>query len=213
MFILNNCTPEYRHQDDHQQLRQSPSPTHNGFQSSRTPYDHKRRDSDTLRNGPSSSGGLSSPTVVAPNRGSPPGSRLHVRHSPPGVVKGRVSPSSLKGRETPSAAAVKERTSPPGLRGRLLPPPAGNAGRESGRHRRSPTAPEPPTTSAMMDKKEREREKEFEKQKELERERKWQQMQQQPEDSAAPPESDPAIPQASGPAPPPPSQLNRHIVV
>ena len=183
---------EYRHQNDDQQSRQSPSPTNNGLQTSRTPYTHKRRDSDTLRNVP-----RSSPTIVEPNRVSPPGTRLQVRRSPPGVTKGRVSPPSLKSRDSPAAVLVKGRTSPPGVnKGRLSPAIAGNPAREIARHRRSPTAPEPRGEGSEYG---------F-----GERERKFQQPQHA---VGPPPQSAPAIPQASGPAPPPPAQLNRHIVV
>jgi hypothetical protein len=57
---------------------------------------------------------------------------------------------------------------------------------------------------------EKEKEREQDREKERERERKWQQLQQQ---HSAAPQSAPVIPQASGPAPPPPAQLNRHIMV
>lgn len=119
-----------------------------------------------------------------------------MRRSPPGTTKGRASPPSL----------VKGRTSPPGVKDRLSPAIAGNPAREIARHRRSPTAPEPPTTSAMV----RGEGGEYGSAGLGERERKWQ----QPQNAVVPPpQSAPAIPQASGPAPPPPAQLNRHIVV
>jgi len=157
---------------------------------------------------PSTSAGLSSPTVVEPRRASPPGSRFQARYSPPGSLKGRTSPPSSKDRLTPPTAA----------KGRLSPASASNIVREIAKHRRSPTAPEPPTASAFM----RGREDEYgyissgereEKELDLERERKWQQFQQSRYSAEPPPLSAPAIPQAAGPAPPPPSQLNRHIVV
>ena len=178
---------------------------------------------------PSASAGSSSPTVVEPRRASPPSSRLQTRYSPPGSLKGRVSPPSSKDRLTPPTAAIG-RTSPPVAKGRLSPASASNVVREIVRHRRSPTAPQPPTTSASMRGREEEcgyissgeraeeSGKERELEKDLERERKWQQLkqfqQQRSRYSAAPPPlSAPAIPQAAGPAPPPPAQLNRHIVV
>jgi serine/threonine-protein kinase TTK/MPS1 len=142
-------------QDHHfQQSRQSPSPTHNQHlqSSSRNPNAHRRRDSDTLRGlvPPNSAtlSGTGSPTVLD-------GNRLQVRHSPPGGSKGRVSPPTAKGRLSPSAS--KGRVSPPTAKGRNSPPnergrlsPAINAGREVAKHRRSPTAPEPPTSASMM---------------------------------------------------------------
>jgi len=163
---------------------------------------------------------MSSPTVVEINRSSTPGSRLQVRYSPPGVTKSRVSPPSLKVHDTPTAtaAAVKGRTSPPGAKGRLSPAGAGNFVREISRHRRSPTAPEPPTRNAVKRGEEYESISSTEREKERERERKWLQIQKQQKEqdqhySGAPPLSAPAVPQASGPAPPPPTQFNRHIVV
>lgn len=218
------CLSEYRPQDEAQQSRQSPSPTHiQAARSSTAAYAHKRRDSDTLRSFvPSGSTGLSSPTVVESHRVSPPGSRLQVRYSPPTSSKGRASPPSSNDRLTPPVAVVK---------GRLSPVSASSLVRDVVRHRRSPTAPEHPILNGIMrDRGEKEEEhgyvsageraREREVEKDRERERKWQQVQQsqqqqqqQQQFAAPPPSSAPAIPQATGPAPLPPAQINRHIVV
>lgn len=134
----------------YQQSRQSPSPTHQGLQPQRSAYGHGRRDSDTLRSLAPPTG---SPTVMESQRVSPPLSvGLQTRYSPPtssvsttAVSRGRVSPP--KGRLSPPAA-TKGRVSPT-AKGRLSPA-SSQIGREVAKHRRSPTAPEAPTTSGMM---------------------------------------------------------------
>lgn len=138
-----------REQDiQYQQSRQSPSPTHQGLQPQRPAYGHRRRDSDTLRLAPTGS-----PTVMDSQRVSPPPAALQTRYSPPtssasttAVSRGRVSPP--KGRLSPPAA-TKGRASPPTAKGRLSPA-SSQIGREVAKHRRSPTAPEAPTTSGMI---------------------------------------------------------------
>ena len=141
-----------REQDlQYQQSRQSPSPTHQGLQSQRPAYGHRRRDSDTLRSLAPPTG---SPTAMDLQRVSPPLSAgLQTRYSPPtssssttAVSRGRVSPP--KSRLSPPAA-TKGRVSPPTAKGRLSPA-SSQVGREVARHRRSPTAPEVPTTSGMI---------------------------------------------------------------
>ena len=74
-------------------------------------------------------------------RVSPPlSARLQTRYSPPSsnvsASRGRVSPP----------VATKGRVSPPTAQGRL----SSQVGREVAKHRRSPTAPEVPTTSGMI---------------------------------------------------------------
>ena len=131
-----------REQDiQYQQSRQSPSPTHQGLQPQRSDYGHRRRDSDTLRSLAPSLGPTGSPTVMDSQSVSPPlSARLQTRYSPqPSSVstsRGRVSPP----------AATKGRVSPPTAKGRL----SSQVGREVAKHRRSPTAPEAPTTSGMI---------------------------------------------------------------
>jgi serine/threonine-protein kinase TTK/MPS1 len=66
-----------------------------------------------------------STTAVSRGRVSPPKGRL----SPPAATKGRVSPPTAKGRLSPASSQI---------------------GREVAKHRRSPTAPEAPTTSGMI---------------------------------------------------------------
>ena len=125
------------------QSRQSPSPTHKGHHPQRLDYVHRRRDSDTLRSLAPSLGstGSGSPTVMDSQRVSPPlSARLQSRYSPPSS-----SVSTSRGRVSPPAAA-KGRVSPPSAKGRL----SNQIGREVAKHRRSPTAPEAPTTSGMM---------------------------------------------------------------
>ncbi|KAF8158393.1 hypothetical protein B0H34DRAFT_454137 [Crassisporium funariophilum] len=142
-------------ENQYQQSRQSPSPTHQQhFQPPRPAFGHRRRDSDTLRIPPNSASSIGSPTVMDAHRVSPPlSSRLQVRLSPPSAsasttARGRVSPPTAKGRLSPSTAG-KGRTSPPTARGRLSPA-SSQAGREVAKHRRSPTAPDPPTMSGMI---------------------------------------------------------------
>lgn len=147
-----------REQDiQYQQSRQSPSPTHQGLQPQRQAHGHRRRDSDTLRSLAPSLGAtsLNSPTVVDSLGVSPPlSARLQTRYSPPlssasttAAPRGRVSPPTTKGRLSP--AATKGRVSPPTTKGRLSPA-SSQVGREVAKHRRSPTAPEAPTTSGMI---------------------------------------------------------------
>ena len=162
-----NFASSGRTESSYQQARQSPSPTHQSLQSQsvRPSYNHRRRDSDTLRSlvPPLSAGSqIGSPTVVERDghRGSPPlgGSRLQPRYSPTGTSKGRTSPPTAKGRlSPPGATGTKGRTSPPTAKGRLSPNTAASKvggasinGRDLAKHRRSPTAPEPPTTSGLM---------------------------------------------------------------
>ena len=74
-------------------------------------------------------------------RVSPPlSARLQTRYSP-----SSSSVSTSRGRVSPPAAA-KGRVSPPSAKGRL----SSQIGREVAKHRRSPTAPEAPTTSGMI---------------------------------------------------------------
>ncbi|EAU86010.2 other/TTK protein kinase [Coprinopsis cinerea okayama7 len=133
---------------EHEDDRQSPSPTHGHPQHQRLVANgHRRRDSDTLRGlaPPNSAGTVGSPTVMdMPNgRPSPTGHRFpHGRSSPAATVRGRQSPQTVKGR-----------VSPPATKGRVSPANAGNrlgVSRDAGKHRRSPTAPEPPTTSGQI---------------------------------------------------------------
>lgn len=93
----------------------SSSPTPNGLHVPiRPPYaSHKRRDSDTLRNGPYSQPS-GSPTVVSDQHAVP------ARHSP--SIKGMMSSNAAVSSSSYSAA----------------------------KHRRSPTAPDAPTTSASL---------------------------------------------------------------
>ena len=152
---LDNGIFAGREQEIHyQQSRQSPSPTH---QPQRPAYGHRRRDSDTLRSLAPALGATSgSPTVVDSHRVSPPlSARLQTRYSPPpssasttAVSRGRVSPPTAKGRLSPPAA-TKGRISPSAEKGRLSPA-SSQIGREVAKHRRSPTAPEAPTTSGMI---------------------------------------------------------------
>ncbi|KAF8817037.1 kinase-like protein [Phlegmacium glaucopus] len=156
----NRSDYKSREQDiQYQQSRQSPSPTHQSFQPQRQAHGHRRRDSDTLRGlaPPLSATSVGSPTVVDSHRVSPPplSARLQTRYSPPpssvsttAVSRGRVSPPTAKGRLSPPAA-TKGRVSPPTAKGRLSPVPS-QVGREMAKHRRSPTAPEAPTTSGMI---------------------------------------------------------------
>ena len=131
-----------REQDiQYQQSRQSPSPTSQGLQPQRSEYGHRRRDSDTLRSLAPSLGPTGSPTVMESQRVSPPlSARLQTRYSPPSssasISRGRVSPP----------APTKGRVSPPSAKSRL----SSQVGREVAKHRRSPTAPEAPTTSGMI---------------------------------------------------------------
>ena len=74
-------------------------------------------------------------------RASPPlSARLQTRYSPPSS-----SVSTSRGRVSPPAP-TKGRVSPPSAKGRL----SSQIGREVASHRRSPTAPEAPTTSGMI---------------------------------------------------------------
>ena len=74
-------------------------------------------------------------------RVSPPlSARLQTRYSPQSS-----SVSTSRGRVSPPAA-TKGRVSPPIAKGRL----SSQVGREVAKHRRSPTAPEAPTTSGMI---------------------------------------------------------------
>jgi serine/threonine-protein kinase TTK/MPS1 len=126
-----------REQDiQYQQSRQSPSPTHQGLQPQRSEYGHRRRDSDTLRSLAPSLGSTGSPTVIDSQRVSPPQTRYSPPSSSASTSRGRVSPP----------AATKGRVSPPTSKGRL----SSQVGREVALHRRSPTAPEAPTTSGMI---------------------------------------------------------------
>ena len=131
-----------REQDmQYQQSRQSPSPTHQDLQPQRSDYGHRRRDSDTLRSLVPSLNPTGSPTVMDSQSVSPPlSARLQTRYSPPSS-----SVSTSRERVSPPAA-TKGRVSPPTAKGRL----SSQVGREVAKHRRSPTAPEAPTTSGMI---------------------------------------------------------------
>ncbi|TFK28082.1 Pkinase-domain-containing protein [Coprinopsis marcescibilis] len=113
--------------------RQSPSPT-GGQVPTRTTI-HRRRDSDTLRGlvPPPSATTLGSPTVME--------------------MAGRPSPTVGRfghGRASPSTSVTtKGRISPP-AKGRLSPQTAPRVARDVAKHRRSPTAPEHPTTSNQL---------------------------------------------------------------
>lgn len=111
------------------EYRQSPSPPHVHAQPPhlRPTYGHQRKDSETLR---TESPALGSPTVAAPRGPSP-------SHREP-------------------SASRDSSGSNPGSLGRSYAPQNGlQNGLQAGvgamqRHRRSPTAPEPPTSSAMI---------------------------------------------------------------
>ncbi|KAF9454714.1 Pkinase-domain-containing protein [Macrolepiota fuliginosa MF-IS2] len=130
------------------QPRQTPSPTHLGIHQARLAHGHRRQESDTLKSVIPSSVG--SPTVVD-----------HLSRIPSKSGQGRASPSSTRnsqGRVSPNSrlqtrVSPKGRVSPSGTKGRLSPPtsrPAPSTGKDYARHRRSPTAPDLPTTSNLV---------------------------------------------------------------
>ncbi|GLB38489.1 putative protein kinase superfamily protein [Lyophyllum shimeji] len=184
------------------------------------PYGHKRRDSDTLRSVPASTG---SPTVVESSSRAGGVSPLGVRpgrSSPSGAKVGRVSPP---GKISPP---VVGRSSPPTTKEGRISPPAARSGRASpapasalATHRRSPTAPEavlrdgPPLTRAPSTKSwtasEREDDYGYQNGIEREREREGRRIQQQQYSRAAPAPPAPAPTAPAGPA----NQTLRHMVV
>ena len=97
--------PPYQHPQQQQQQRQSPSPTHLSLAAHShirpSIYSHQRRDSDTLRNVPTSMstqsnlGTSSSPTVVEHGYGHGHGGYGNQRLSPPT----RGQPLNLQGRQ------------------------------------------------------------------------------------------------------------------
>jgi len=198
----------YDHEPDGP-TRQSPSPTRQPQSSStRSTQGHKRRDSDTLRNGPSYL-----PTVD-PHSISPPPSKVVLRRSP--------STNLSRGRHSPPQTRTIGRSSPP-VKGRTSPPAtATKTVRDAPKQRRSPNGPEAAPSRAREpsgqssgkqfsagSKNERERKEELErgKEREPEREKALQNYNQVPADYPAAP--DPPLPGGSTvPAP-----LNRHIVV
>jgi len=188
--------------------RQSPSPTRQPHaQGTRSTYGHKRRDSDTLRNGPSYIPTADTHSI------SPPPSKLGLRHSP--------STSLSRGRLSPPQTKTIGRSSPP-VKGRSSPATATKTVRDVPKQRRSPTGPEAAPSRAREasaqsvgkqwstgSKSERERKEESErgKDREFEREKVQQNYNQVPADYSAAP--DPPMPGGGTIAAP----LNRHIVV
>ncbi|KXN88242.1 Serine/threonine-protein kinase mph1 [Leucoagaricus sp. SymC.cos] len=236
--ILSDCEKyirehEVEQQEPGPQARQSPSPTHLGVHQARLAIGHRRQESDTVKSAvpsgvgsptvgnhltrvPSKSGHgrLSPPSTRTPQDRISPPSRSQARVSP----QGRISPSSVKGRLSPSSAR---------------PPVA----KEPSRHRRSPTAPDAPTTSNMVSAgtsiapsgktwAASEREDEFSEGRERDRERERRaQLPSAPQASPPPPayttqpipapapavSSQPSLTQSVAPLPP--MQSPRHIVV
>ncbi|KAI0947460.1 hypothetical protein AcV7_009886 [Taiwanofungus camphoratus] len=124
-----------------QAQRQSPSPTHVSSSNIRPSYTHARKDSDTLRSlalsGPSSQSPGSPTAIEFPPRGSPP-SRSSASAYASSVPS--YTPSSVSSYAPPATSANTNQNTP-GLTGTT-------AVAQNMRHRRSPTAPEAPTTSA-----------------------------------------------------------------